>query len=298
MMTPPTVMLNNGVEMPVLGLGVFQSPPEETTAAVETALADGYRLVDTAASYDNEREVGEGIRRSGVDRGELFVTTKLWFSDYGYDEALVGFAGCLRRLGLDYVDLFLLHQPVPTDFEATVAAYKALETVLSEGRVRAIGVSNFGEHHLENLMARTEIVPAVNQVELHPFFTQPQLRAFHLSHGIVTEAWSPLGGIYVYRPADPGAVLNALEHPTVTSLAAKYGKTPAQVVLRWHIEHDVVAIPKSVKAHRIKENFDVFDFEMTAEEVASIDALDTGVRGGPDPEGLNMTTYPKKVNND
>ena len=297
-MKPPPVMLNNGVEMPILGLGVFQSPPEETTAAVETAIADGYRLVDTAASYGNEREVGEGIRRSGIDRGELFVTTKLWFSDYGYDKALVGFEGCLRRLGLEYVDLFLLHQPVPTDFDATVSAYQAIETMLTEGRARAIGVSNFGEHHLENLMQRTEVVPAVNQVELHPFFTQRPLRAFHAKHGITTEAWSPLGGIHVYRPADPDAVLNALEHPTVISLADKYDKTPAQVVLRWHIERGVVAIPKSVKPHRIKENIDVFDFELAPEDVASIDALDTGVRAGPDPETLNMTTYPKTVNND
>ncbi len=297
-MTRPTAMLSNGVEMPILGLGVFQSPPEETTAAVEAAILDGYRLIDTAAAYDNEREVGEGIGRSGVDRGDLLVTTKLWFSDYGYDEALVGFEGCLRRLGLDYVDLFLLHQPVPTDFDATVAAYKAIETVLSEGRARAIGVSNFSERHLENLMQRTEVVPAVNQVELHPFFTQKPLRAFHAEHGITTEAWSPLGGIHVYRPADPDSVLNALEHPTITALADKYGKTPAQIVLRWHIEQGIVAIPKSVKPHRIKENFDVFDFELAPEEVASIDALDTGVRAGPDPEMLSMATYPKKVNND
>ena len=293
----PTLTLNNGVAMPILGLGVFQSPPAETTAAVETAIADGYRSIDTAASYDNEREVGEAIRASGIDRGELFITTKLWFSDYGHDEALVGFQGCLRRLGLDYVDLFLLHQPVPTDFDATVAAYKAIEAMLSEGRARAIGVSNFSERHLGNLMERTEVVPAVNQVELHPFFTQRPLREFHAQHGITTEAWSPLGGIHVYRPADPNAVLNALEHPSVTSIAEKHGKTPAQVVLRWHIEHGVVAIPKSVKPHRIKENIDVFDFELTADEVAAIDALDTGVRGGPDPETLNMTTYPKTVEN-
>ena len=151
-MTPPALMLNNGVAMPVVGLGVFQSPPEETTAAVETAIADAYRLIDTAASYDNEREVGDAIRASGIDRGKLFITTKLWFSDYGYDEALVGFQGCLRRLDLDYVDLFLLHQPVPTDFDATIAAYKAIEKMLSEGRARAIGVSNFSEQHLDNLM--------------------------------------------------------------------------------------------------------------------------------------------------
>ena len=298
MTTPPTLTLNNGVAIPVLGLGVFQSPPEETTAAVETAIADGYRLIDTAASYDNEREVGAAIRASGIDRTEIFVTTKLWISDYGYDEALRGFDGCLRRLGLDYVDLFLLHQPVPTYFDRTVAAYKAIERMLSEGRARAIGASNFSEQHLENLMQRTEVVPAVNQVELHPFFTQLPLREFHAKHGIAAEAWSPLGGIQRYRPADPNAVLNALQHPTVTSIGDKYGKTPAQVVLRWHIEHGVVAIPKSVKPHRIAENIDAFDFELTADEVAAIDGLDTGVRGGPDPEAINITTYPKKVENE
>jgi len=283
--------------MPILGFGVFQSPPEETTAAVETALADGYRLIDTAAAYDNEREVGAAIRSSGIERGELFITTKLWFSDYGYDEALVGFEGCLRRLGLDYIDLFLLHQPVPTDFDGTIAAYKAMEEILAEGRARAIGVSNFSERHLTNLMEQTEVVPAVNQVELHPFFTQQPLREFHGKHGITTEAWSPLGGIHVYRPADPNAVLNALEHPTITAIAEENGKTPAQVVLRWHIQHDVIAIPKSVKPHRIAENFDVFDFELAADDVAAIDALDTGVRAGPDPEMLNMTTYPKRIEN-
>ncbi len=215
--------------MPVLGLGVFQSPPEETTAAVETAIADGYRLIDTAASYDNEREVGAAIRASGIDRAEIFVTTKLWISDYGYDEALVGFEGCLRRLGFDYVDLFLLHQPVPTAFDGTVAAYKATEKVLAQGRARAIGVSNFSEQQLETLMQRTEVVPAVNQVELHPLFTQQPLREFHAKHGIATEAWSPLGGIHVYRPADPDAVLNALEHPTVTSIAT----STARRLRRW-----------------------------------------------------------------
>ena len=296
--TPPRLTLNNGVEMPILGFGVFQSPPEQTTQAVETALADGYRLIDTAASYDNEREVGAAIQASGIDRAEIFVTTKLWISDYGYEQALLGFEGCLRRLGLDYVDLFLLHQPVPSDFDATVGAYTAIEKILAEGRTRAIGVSNFSERHLESLMIRTRVVPAVNQVELHPFFIQQPLRQFHAKHGIATEAWSPLGGIQRYRPADPNAVRNALEHPTVTSVAENHGKTPAQVVLRWHIEHGVVAIPKSVTPYRISENLDVFDFELTAEEVAAIDTLDTGVRGGPDPETLNTTTYPKKVEND
>jgi len=209
--------------MPVLGLGVFQSPPEETTAAAETAIVNGYRLFDTAASYDNEREVGAAIRASGIDRAEIFVTTKLWISDYGYDEALVGFEACLRRLGLDYADFFLLHQPVPTDLDRTVAVYTAMEKVLAAGRARAIGVSNFSEQHLEQLMRRTEVVPAANQVELHPFFTQQPLRAFHARHGIATEGWSPLGGIHRYRPADPDAVLNALEHPTITAIADKYG---------------------------------------------------------------------------
>jgi diketogulonate reductase-like aldo/keto reductase len=170
--------------MPALGLGVFQSPPAETITAVETALADGYRLVDTAAAYGNEREVGEAIRRSGVDRDEIFVTTKLWISDYGYDAAQVGFEASLRRLGVDYVDLYLLYQPVPTDFEATVGAYKAAETALSDGRARAIGVSNHSQQHLRRLIERTDVVPAVNQVELHPYFTQPALREAHAELGI------------------------------------------------------------------------------------------------------------------
>src|SRR6266571_7964927 len=174
--TAEVINLNNGVELPALGLGVFQSPPEETVGAVEAALAIGYRLIDTAAAYGNEREVGEGIRRSGIDRSEIFVTTKLWISDYGYRQALRGFDGCLRRLGFDYVDLFLLHHPVPSDFDGTVAAYKAAEQMLADGRARAIGVSNFSERHLENLITQTNVVPAVNQVELHPFFTQQALR--------------------------------------------------------------------------------------------------------------------------
>ena len=296
--TPPTLTLNNGVAMPILGFGVYQTPPEETTAAVETAIADGYRLVDTAAFYDNEREVGCAIRASGVGRSELFITTKLWMSDYGHEKALRGFDNCLRRLGVDYVDLFLLHMPFPRDFDATVAAYKALEEMLAEDRARAIGVSNFSERHLENLLQRTEIVPAVNQVELHPFFTQRPLRDFHAKHGIATEAWSPLGGILRYRPADSNAVLNALEHPTVTSIADRHGKTSAQVVLRWHIEQGVVAIPKSVNPLRIAENLDVFDFELTPPEIAAIDGLDTGLRGGPDPDAIDLNTFAHTVEND
>jgi diketogulonate reductase-like aldo/keto reductase len=292
MTTPlPCIPLNNGVELPVLGLGVFQSPPEQTTAAVEAAIAAGYPMIDTAASYRNEREVGDGIRNSGVDRAKLFVQTKLWISDYGYDSALRAYDVSLRKLGLDSVDLYLLHQPMPNEWERTVAAYTAAERLLAEGRVRAIGVSNFSEKHLGDLIARTEVVPAVNQVEVHPFFIQRELRAAHARLGIATQAWSPLGGINVYRPADPNAVKNPLEHPVVTALAVKYGKTPAQVVLRWHIEHGFSAIPKSVRPERIAENFDVFDFALTQDEVAAIDALDMGVRGGPDPDSIDTKRF-------
>jgi diketogulonate reductase-like aldo/keto reductase len=277
-------------------LGRVPEPPEETTAAVETALREGYRLIDTAAAYDNEREVGEGIRRSGVPRNEIFVATKLWISDYGYDAAQVGFDASLRRLGLDHVDLYLLHQPVPTHFEDTIGAYKAAETFLADGRARAIGASNFSAEHLRRLLDRTDVVPAVNQVELHPYFTQPALRETQAQMGIATQAWSPLGGVLVYVPgADESR--GPLSDPVIEDLAAKYGKTPAQVILRWHIEHGFCAIPKSVKAHRIAENFDVFDFALSAEEVAAIDALDNGVRGGPDPEQLSPETYPKVIDN-
>jgi diketogulonate reductase-like aldo/keto reductase len=294
--TTLTIKLNNGVEMPALGLGVFQSPPEETTTAVEAAIADGYHLVDTAAAYGNEREVGEAIRRQGLTAARYSLRQSSGSATTA-PRAQRGIDGCLRRLGFDYVDLFLLHQPVPAAFDDTIAAYKELEKALSDGRTRAIGVSNFSERHLENLVSKTDVVPSVNQVELHPFDTQQSLRDFHARRGITTEAWSPLGGVNVYRPADPNAVKNPLEHPTVTGLAARYGKTPAQVVLRWHIEQGVVAIPKSVKPHRIKENFGVFDFALTADEVASIDALETGVRGGPDPETISPQSMPYKVDN-
>jgi diketogulonate reductase-like aldo/keto reductase len=295
--TTPGLKLNNGVTMPALGLGVYQSPPDETTAAVETALRGGYRLIDTAAAYGNEREVGDAIRRSGVERDDIFVSTKLWISDYGYDAALVGFDASLRQLGLDHVDLYLLHQPMPTDFEATIGAYEGAEKMLAEGRARAIGVSNFSPEHLRQLIDRTDVVPAVNQVELHPYFTQAALREAHAKLGIVTQAWSPIGGVLVYMPGRGDEARSPLTDPVITDLATKYGKTPAQVILRWHIEHGFCAIPKSVKPHRIAENFDVFDFTLEAEEIAAIDGLDTGVRGGPDPEVLNTETLPLVVDN-
>jgi len=293
--TRPVVILNNGVQMPVMGFGVFQIPPEQTADAVRNALACGYRLVDTAASYNNERQVGEGIRSSGMGRAEVFVQTKLWISDYGYDSALRAFDRSLRKLGLDYVDLYLLHWPVPSDFAATVASYRALEKLLVDGLVRAIGVCNFSPSHLERLLAEVEHPPAVNQVELHPYYTQPDLREFNAAHGIVTQSWSPICGVYRYFPTDPQKVKNCLEEPVIVDLAAKYAKTPAQVVLRWHLEHGLCPIPKSARPERIAENIDVFDFELTAEEVAAIDVLDTGVRGGPDPELVDTRMFPRRI---
>jgi diketogulonate reductase-like aldo/keto reductase len=287
--------LNNGVSLPTLGLGVFRSAPEETVAAVASALAFGYRLIDTAAAYGNEREVGEAIARSGIARDELFVQTKLWISDYGYDSGLRAFDTSLRKLGLDSIDLYLLHQPMPNEWGRTVAAYHAAERLLADGRVRAIGVCNFSLKHLDGLIARSQVVPAVNQVEVHPYFLQRALRGVHARLGITTQAWSPLGGVNVYMPRGPHAALNPLVDPLILALAARYGKTPAQIILRWHLEHGVSAIPKSVKPNRIAENFDVFGFTLTPAEVTAIDALDTGVRGGPDPEAIDTKLYSKTI---
>jgi diketogulonate reductase-like aldo/keto reductase len=277
------LVLNNGVTMPAIGLGVFQSPPEETAAAVEAALNVGYRHIDTAAAYGNERQVGEGLRRSGVGRDEVFIETKVWVSDYGYDETLHAFEKATRKLGVDRLDLFILHQPAPDRWDRTVAAYQALERLLADGRVRAIGVSNFMRHHLTDLLDRTGVVPAVNQIELHPYFSQPDVRKADAELGILTQAWSPIGGITFY-PGWGEERRNVLQDPAIGAVAAGHGKTPAQVMLRWQLQHGRSAIPKSTNPGRIAENFDVFDFELTAEEVARIDALDTGVRNGPDPD--------------
>ncbi|MBT2532418.1 aldo/keto reductase [Arthrobacter sp. ISL-48] len=277
------ITLNNGVIMPALGLGVFQSPPEETTAAVEAALAAGYRHIDTAAAYGNEREVGEGIRSSGLDRSEVFIETKVWVSDYGYDQTLHAWDKATGKLGVDYLDLLILHQPVPSRFEKTIAAYQALEALLADGGVRAIGVSNFMPHHLKQLLAETDIVPAVNQVELHPYFSQPGVRAADAEHGIITQAWSPIGGITFY-PGWGEDRKNVMQDPAIAAIAEGHGKTPAQVMLRWHLQQGRSAIPKSTNPARIAENFDVFNFDLSSGELAAIDALDTGVRNGPDPD--------------
>jgi diketogulonate reductase-like aldo/keto reductase len=290
-----TIQLNNGVAMPSVGLGVFQSSPKDTAQAVAAALATGYRLIDTAAAYQNEAQVGEGIRLSGLPRDAIFVETKLWMSDYGYDQALHGFDRSMRKLGLDTLDLYLLHWPMPSQFERTVEAWRAAERLLAEGRTRAIGVSNFSLRHLDALIARSEVVPAVNQVELHPSFAQPELRAAHQSLGIVTQAWSPIGGVSRRYAGTAAGPKDPLTDPVVQNLATRYGKTPAQIVLRWHLEHGTAVIPKSVHVERIKENFKVFDFALTAGEVAAIDLLDSGLRGGPPPEGVDEQSYDIKV---
>ena len=291
-----SVTLNNGVQIPALGFGVFQTAPEDTIAAVTTALEDGYRLIDTAAAYGNEREVGEAIRRSGIGRSEIFIETKLWISDYGAEKAQAGFDASLRRLGVDYVDVYLLHQPAPADFEDTIAAYQVAERMFQAGKARAIGVSNFSPDHLQRLTDATTVVPAVNQVELHPYFTNATVQAADKTLGILTQAWSPIGGIHRYRPAGADDA-DVLKNPVITALAGKYGKTPAQVVLRWHLDEGRSALPKSVNPSRIAQNIDVFDFTLQPEELVAIDALDTGLRGGPDPELLNTRTFPKTVDN-
>jgi diketogulonate reductase-like aldo/keto reductase len=291
----PTLKLNNGVDLPALGFGVFQTPAEVTQAAVEEALRVGYRMVDTAASYLNEPEVGAAIAASAIARNELFVQTKAWVSDYSYDGVLHAFDVSTRKLGLDVVDLYLLHQPLPQHFDSTVAAYRAAERLLAEGRARAIGVSNFGPAHLHRLLPQVEVIPAVNQVEIHPYYHQPELRAVHDGLGIITQAWSPLGGVYVYRAADADADRSALADATVLRIAERFDKTPAQVILRWHLDSGRSAIPKSVRPERIAENLDVFDFTLRAEDIAAIDALDTGIRGGPNQDEIDFLSWNRTI---
>jgi diketogulonate reductase-like aldo/keto reductase len=287
-----TLTLNNGVELPALGLGVFQTPAEETRAAVGAALSAGYRQIDTAAAYGNERQVGEAVHSSGLDRNEVFLETKIWISDYGYDQTLHGFEKSARKLGVDQIDLLLLHQALPSDFEATLEAYRALETLLGDGKVRAIGVSNFMVEHLTTLLDRATVVPAVNQIEVHPYFQQKEVQALGAEQGILTQAWSPLGGITFYRD---GHHSSTLEDPVIGDIAKAHNKTPAQVMLRWHLQEGRSVIPKSTKPHRIAENIDVFDFELSAEELTAIGALDTGRRGGPEPEMITVENFGRSI---
>lgn len=294
MNSQPTITLNNGIEMPALGFGVFRSKPEETQQAVETALRTGYRLIDTAAIYGNEREVGAGLAAAGLPRDHVFVTTKLWISDY--EDAQTGFDASLRRLGTDYVDLYLLHWPGPREFDRAVTAWKSLERILESGRARAIGVCNFNGELLDQLAEHANIAPALNQVELHPYFSQPQLREYDAQHKIVTQAWSPLGGADRYGSKNETG-RDIFSDPAVVAAAEAHDKTPAQVVLRWHLQIGNAAIPKSVTASRIAENFNVFDFELSADEVDAINGLDTGARGGGDPATFDTTTVTSTIDN-
>jgi diketogulonate reductase-like aldo/keto reductase len=287
-----TITLNNGVKMPALGLGVFQTPPDETRDAVRAALEFGYRHIDTAAAYGNERQVGEAVHSSDVERSEVFLETKIWISDYGYEETLHGFEKSARKLGVDHIDLLILHQALPSAFDRTLDAYRALETLLADGKVRAIGVSNFMVEHLTTLLDRATVVPAVNQIECHPYYQQQEVQDFNAEHGILTQAWSPIGGITFYRDGSHGSTL---ADPVIGDTAKAHGKSPAQVLLRWGLQHGRSVIPKSTKPGRIKENIDVFDFDVSIEEMAAIDALDTGRRGGPEPDAITLEAYGRDI---
>ncbi len=272
----PFITLNNGVSMPQLGFGVWQVPDDKAAAAVGTALREGYRSIDTAAIYGNEAGTGQALRASGIAREELFVTTKLWNRDQGYDSTLRAFDASLERLGLDYVDLYLIHWPLPSR-EKYLDTWRAFEKIHADGRARAIGVSNFQPAHLRRLLDSASVVPAVNQIELHPNLQQAGLRAVHAEHGIATEAWSPLG---------QGKGL--LDNPVIASVAARHGVTPAQAVLRWHLQLGNLVIPKSVTPSRIAENIDVFGFELDEADLAALAGLDNGTRLGPDPDTFDL----------
>ncbi|HEY1641038.1 MAG TPA: aldo/keto reductase [Streptosporangiaceae bacterium] len=273
----PEIMLNNGQSIPQFGFGVFQVEPDDTADAVGTALQAGYRHIDTAEMYGNERQVGEAISKSGLDRGEIFVTSKLSNAAHEPEDARVAFDLTLDELGLDYIDLFLIHWPLPTRYDGDfVSTWQTLEEFYRGGRARSIGVSNFQPHHLRRLHAESEITPAVNQIEVHPYFTQDEVREFCAGHQIAIEAWSPIA---------QGAVL---DDPTVGEIAGRTGKTPAQVVLRWHIERGDIVFPKSVTPARIRENFDIFDFELSGADVEAISALNRDERTGPDPDTFDM----------
>jgi 2,5-diketo-D-gluconate reductase A len=269
-LTVPVLTLHDGVKIPQLGFGVFQVPPEETQGVVEMALDAGYRHIDTAAAYRNEKAVGAALAASGLPREEVFVTTKLWNSEQGYDATLAAFEESLGRLGLDHVDLYLIHWPVPTE-DRFVDTWRAFERIYEEEATRTIGVSNFRIDDLERLEVETDTRPTVNQVELHPSLQQAELRTWHDEHQIATEAWSPL------------AQGDLLDDETIAGIADRQGKTPAQVILRWHLRLGNIVIPKSVTPERIRENLDLFDFELSEEDLAEIASLDKGKRIGPDP---------------
>ncbi|HEY5015289.1 MAG TPA: aldo/keto reductase [Streptosporangiaceae bacterium] len=277
MTSVPDIMLNNGQSIPQFGFGVFQIKPAQTAEAVGTALQAGYRHIDTAEGYGNEREVGEAISKSGLDRADVFVTSKLGNGAHLPDDARRAFDATLNALGFDYIDLFLIHWPLPTRYDGDyVSTWQALEEFYRAGRARSIGVSNFQPHHLRRLHGETQITPAVNQIEVHPYLTQDDVRAFCAEHQIAIEAWSPI------------AQGDVLKDPTIVSIARSVGKTPAQVVLRWHIERGDIVFPKSVTPARIRENIDIFDFELSGADVEAISALNRNERTGPDPDKFDM----------
>jgi 2,5-diketo-D-gluconate reductase A len=275
-LTVPVLTMNNGISIPQLGFGVFQIPQDQTETVVRTALDVGYRLIDTAQGYQNEEGVGAAIAGAGIPREELFITTKLTNGKQGYDQALAAFDQRMDKLGLDVLDLFLIHWPIPM-FDLYAETWRAFVRLQQEGRVRSIGVSNFEVEHIQRIVSEAGVVPAVNQIELHPQFPQQELRAFHAEHGILTESWGPLG---------QGKGL--LENRHVVEVAERRSRTPAQVVLRWHLQLGNVVIPKSVTPSRIKENFDVFDFELDEADLTSIAQVDTGNRLGADPRVFSM----------
>ncbi|MES2875948.1 MAG: aldo/keto reductase [Patescibacteria group bacterium] len=271
------LILNDGYAMPRIGLGVWQAKDgNETRQAVKTAIETGYRLIDTAMVYQNEESVGQGIKDSGIDRNELFVTTKLWNSDHGAGKVRPALEASLRRLGLDYVDLYLIHWPTP-ERDLIVETWKEFEALKADGLVKSIGVSNFRIEDLERLKAETGTVPAVNQIELHPNFQQHELREYARANGIRIESWSPIGG----------SKGNLLQDPTLANVGETHSKSPAQIVIRWHLQNDLIVIPKSVHAERIQENFNVFDFELSTSEMEQINGLQTGTRSGPNPATMN-----------
>jgi 2,5-diketo-D-gluconate reductase A len=272
----PSLAMNNGIQIPQLGFGVFLIPPDETEKAVSEALSAGYRLIDTAQGYRNEEGVGAAIAAAGLQRDELFITTKLTNSEHGYDKALKAFDESMNKLGVDVLDLFLIHWPLPM-FDQYVETWRAFERLLADGRVLSIGVSNFDIEHLERLLAETDVTPAVNQVELHPEFPQEELREFHAAHGILTESWGPLG---------QGKGL--LDNPHILDVARRKARTPGQVVLRWHIQLGNMVIPKSVNPDRIRENIDIFDFELDESDMQEIAQVRTGRRLGADPNHFDM----------
>jgi 2,5-diketo-D-gluconate reductase A len=273
-MSVPNITLNNGVEIPQLGFGVFQIPPEQAKEATLTALEIGYRHIDTAEMYGNEREVGEAVRECGLDRGEVFVTSKLNNSFHAYDDALGAFDQTLKDLDIEYLDLFLIHWPLPNSGVDYVETWKAMEKMYESGRVRAVGVSNFQPNHLRRVLGEGTILPAVNQVEVHPFLTNEDVRAFDTEHGIATEAWSPI------------ARGRVMDDPTITRIADAHGRTPAQVTLRWHLQRGDIVFPKSVNRKRMEENFDLFGFELSAADMADLSALNRDERTGPDPDRM------------